>query len=84
MATYKVLNECPDDWTKCAKMHPDLIVEINTEVLKTCSLKIPLSVNEYADALQCLSLRTSIPEYEVKRIVKNLGGNDKICKKMSM
>ena len=30
----KVLTECPEDWVRCVKNHPDLTVEITTEIAK--------------------------------------------------
>ena len=35
----KLLMECPDDWTKCTKMHPDLIVEITKEFFKAWGME---------------------------------------------
>ena len=30
----KVLTECPDEWERCVKSHPDLTVEITTEMAR--------------------------------------------------
>ena len=35
----KVLTECPEDWERCIKNHPDLTVEITTEMARRqCSV----------------------------------------------
>ena len=43
----KVLTECPEDWVRCVKNHPDLTVEITTEIAKRQS-----SVAEAPDSQQ--------------------------------
>ena len=35
----QLLRECADDWTKCTKMHPDLIVEITKEFFKAWGME---------------------------------------------
>ena len=35
----ELLRECPDDWTKCTKVHPDLIVEITKEYFKAWGME---------------------------------------------
>ena len=54
----KILNECPDDWTQCAQMYPDLMVEVTKEYFKAWGMKRLIWRLERhpsaEDALQCL------------------------------